>query len=78
MKYNLKYLKSFIKNNSSLEDFSSTLGYYRHNLHTIPGIQELLCKMGRHDYEGIDYDAKHNNILLECFYCQKMKSSHLG
>ena len=51
----------------------STLNFYRFNPSRIPGIVQLLCKMGRHDFEADD--VLYNDYCrivgakLKCFYC---------
>ena len=58
-------------------DLKATLMFFRHNPHSIPGIRDLLCKMGRHDYEAISLsDFNLSGCILECFYCQRRKTSH--
>jgi hypothetical protein len=63
------------------DQFMPTFGFYQSNPHSIPGIRELLCKMGRHDYEArkIRYNRKGapDGLELECLYCEHKKSSGL-
>lgn len=54
-------------------DFMSTVTFYRCNPHAIPGIAQLLCKMGRHDYEFVAANGDYG--ILECFYCLRRKGS---
>jgi hypothetical protein len=60
---------------SDWEDFMGTVNFYRFNPHSIPIISNLLCKMGRHDYEPAELDKVRKSVILECFYCQRRKSS---
>ena len=53
------------------DDFMSTVNFFRFNPHALPGIRQLLCKMGRHDYMPIS--ALSNYVELECFYCLRRK-----
>lgn len=34
-----------------------------------------VCKLGRHDYEGVSVSGGY--VLLECFYCLRQKVSRL-
>ncbi len=47
---------------------------YVDNWHKHPKISNIMCKMGRHDYE-FDRLDEHGGGLLYCFYCEKVKSS---
>jgi hypothetical protein len=71
----IKHIKAFIKNKGDWEYLTSTLKFFKYNPHAIPGIEQLLCKMGRHDYEVHSVDRTSNKVLLECFYCLHKKSS---
>lgn len=71
----IKFVKRLIRNYSNWDDFMSTVNFYKLNPHSIPGITQLLCKMGRHDYEAVKVDKIHKRIILECFYCLHKKGS---
>ncbi len=52
------------------------------NIHKWHFLSKLLCKIGRHDYEGCGYsrgrrprDSEKKFIFLKCFYCGKYKIS---
>lgn len=68
-------MKIFGREYENWEDFMSTVNFYRYNPHSIPIISRLLCKMGRHDYEPAELDKVNKRVILECFYCQRRKSS---
>jgi hypothetical protein len=68
-------MKIFGRQYENWEDFMSTVNFFRFNPHSIPGICQLLCKMGRHDYEAAELDKEKKSVILECFYCQRRKSS---
>lgn len=57
-------------------DRIAELRFYKYNPHSIPGVRQLLCKMGRHDYEAVGVDSD-RCVLLRCFYCERPKRSHL-
>ncbi len=62
------------------DDFIHSMSFYRFNPHSLPIIRNVLCKMGRHDYEASSIkllpDGK-SWVLLECFYCLHKKKSRL-
>lgn len=58
---------------NKLTSWKSTLLFYRFNPHAIPGIKQLLCKMGRHDYMA--EEIKENGVILTCFYCERQRLS---
>ncbi len=45
------------------------------NLHKKRFVRDLLCWMGRHDYEAVRIDGRY--VVLECFYCLHGKKSYL-
>jgi hypothetical protein len=51
--------------------------YFRHrsNWHKLPVIRDLICAIGRHDFELRRVDGE-NLATLECFYCEAQKRSH--
>ena len=57
-----------------IEDVKASLRYYKYNVHSIPGISHLLCRIGRHDYEVLDAGLAY--AILECFYCGHKKTSY--
>ena len=59
------------------DDFIYSINFYRFNPHSIPIIRNLLCKMGRHDYEASSISPDRKWVLLECFYCLRKKKSRL-
>lgn len=69
-----KFIRSFKKNYPTWDDFMATVHFYKFNPHSIPGIAQLLCKLGRHDYEAYSITLP-NRVTLECFYCGKKKGS---
>jgi hypothetical protein len=70
---NKKSLKILGREYLDWDDFMSTVNFFRFNPHSIPGIVQLLCKMGRHDYLPTEI-LGHNYVMLECFYCGKEKA----
>jgi hypothetical protein len=58
-----------------IDDVTSKVNFYRYNPHAIPGVKDLLCKLGRHDYEA--HSEQDNKVVLQCFYCDKIKTSWL-
>jgi len=56
------------------DNFIGSLRFYRYNIHSIPLISNLLCKIGRHDFEAMSGNSSF--ALLECFYCEHKKRSH--
>lgn len=73
----IKFIKSLKKNYPDWDSFMSTVNFYRFNPHSTPGIAQLLCKLGRHDYEAVEVDRVHYSVILECFYCCHRKGSGL-
>ena len=71
----IKHIKAFIKNKGDLEYIISTFKFFRYNPHAIPGIDKIICALGRHDYEVHSFDSANKKVLLECFYCLHKKSS---
>jgi hypothetical protein len=57
------------------EDVLSTLRFFRYNPHSIPGIRNLLCKLGRHDFEAEKLNGTETGVILRCFYCEHKKNS---
>ncbi len=45
------------------------------NLHKKRFVRDLLCRIGRHDYEAVGLDR--NWMVLECFYCERRKKSYM-
>jgi hypothetical protein len=50
---------------------------FRTNWHALPLVRQLLCWIGRHDYEFVSAGEKEykNRGLLQCFYCGRQKVS---
>jgi len=68
---------------NKLSNLLGALRFYRNNHHRIPIIRNLLCKMGRHDYEVFDVNPSDYHIdkdgylvSLKCFYCDSVKSTY--
>lgn len=59
-----------------LDCLAGTLRFfsYHDNLHALPGVEKLLCWLGRHDYE-VRETLGQNHALLECVYCPHKKRS---
>lgn len=53
----------------------SKFGYLRYidNWHKVWIISNMMCKLGRHDYEFEKMD--NGGAVLYCFYCEKKKHS---
>ena len=53
--------------------------YHRTNWHKYPPISQLMCWLGRHDFEpvdpGIEVTGRSAWITLKCFYCDHRKNS---
>jgi len=51
------------------------------NIHKKRFIRELLCKIGRHDYEAVSIERPIGGgghyCRLECFYCEHQKKSFI-
>ncbi len=47
--------------------------FFYYNPHSTPGLCNLICKLGRHDLSVVYMNKQTNQVLLECFYCQKRK-----
>ena len=46
------------------------------NWHKLPLVRDLLCWLGRHDFEFDHADG--DSAVLVCFYCERQRSSHKG
>lgn len=68
-----KYFKQFY----DWDDFMATVMHNVYNPHAIYGLRQLICRLGRHDVEVQEIDAKHNSVILQCVYCLHRKSSCL-
>ena len=53
-----------------------TINYCKFNPDCIPGIKELICKMGRHDYEP-EKLINCSNVELRCVWCAQAKHSNI-
>lgn len=56
------------------------VNFYRFNPHSIPFLAKSFCRLGRHDFEYVDFISNNNDeeiigAKLECFYCGKLKES---
>jgi hypothetical protein len=48
------------------------------NAHKVHGVNALLCKLGRHDYEGTGFGRDERGLVyveMACFYCGHAKRS---
>jgi hypothetical protein len=65
----------------SLKRFYNRINHYMiiDNIHKHPYVSELMCKLGRHDFEysSTVYDDQGDPIgaTLECFYCLRKRNS---
>lgn len=64
------------------DGFMPTFGFFISNPHSIPAVSRLICKMGRHDFEGdkVKYNKKGAPVGVEliCFYCEHRETSLFG
>lgn len=74
----IKLFKQFRKKYPQWDDLKHSITFYRWNPHSIPVVSNLLCKLGRHDYEPLYLNKDKKSIVLECFYCQRRKVSILS
>lgn len=68
---NLKKIHAF----QSWDNFLGTLKFFRYNPHSIPGLSDLMCKLGRHDYQVSSVNRRARLVMLECFYCLHRKQT---
>ena len=62
---NLKKIYAF----QSWDNFKETINFFKHNPHSIPGIAQLICKLGRHDYRIIHTNMWSKISILKCRHC---------
>ena len=62
-----------------IEDLMGNYGYLTiiDNWHKHPVISKIMCKLGRHDYEGYEIIPNQKVVMLNCFYCDHKKQSLL-
>ena len=51
--------------------------WFKDNWHSYPAISNIMCYLGRHDYEAVEVTYG-RVVLLQCFYCLHQKSSHIS